>query len=308
MAKRLLIPRQLRVSAVQIETKVLDLVRVYRVRSERVRTLLLDMGLDPRTRAEYSATLAKINLEIDALNKTARSWSQDALTDAYLRGQGMTGEIILRQTGTDALAWNAALPHRAAIDALWQDTAATLLNANESMRQKAVATIRRTQLATVQELLIRRSIGEGLERGLLRRDVSDEILRGLLKDLDDGKIVRIKGRNYQADKYSDLVARTMTKAAVVQGNINQGAQYGVDLYYVTQHTHPVGTSDPCDQYAGRTFSISGKDPDFPKLRERPPFHPNCKHTLVGRIKQTLKDRGTLGKAIERSNEPVEVAA
>ena len=35
----------------------------------------------------------------------------------------------------------------------------------------------------------------------------------------------------------------------------------------------------CHKYHGKTYSLSGRHPDYPKLVKAPPFHPNCEHYL-----------------------------
>ena len=72
--------------------------------------------------------------------------------------------------------------------------------------------------------------------------------------------------------------------------MNTSLQYGNDLVQVSVHAMNEPPGDICYQYQGRVFSISGNDPNFPQLTDRPPFHPNCEHVLLPVDKETLQSR------------------
>lgn len=70
--------------------------------------------------------------------------------------------------------------------------------------------------------------------------------------------------------------------------INTALDVGADLVQVSSHN----TDTPlCQEFEGKIYSISGKDPDFPALEEIPPFHPNCLHSLTVVFREVLERRG-----------------
>lgn len=84
------------------------------------------------------------------------------------------------------------------------------------------------------------------------------------------------GRHWSLSNYASMAIQTTSREAASQGTIFTMHEMGQDLVEVSHHPHPV---DVCTPYDGKTFSISGKDKEFPRLDRIPPFHPRCKHVL-----------------------------
>ena len=87
--------------------------------------------------------------------------------------------------------------------------------------------------------------------------------------------------------------------AMTAGTLNTGVQVGADLVQVSAHMHP--QIDPCTPHQGKVYSISGTSDVFPKLTERPPYHPNCKHVLTFVTEKHLARKGQLEALREISN-------
>lgn len=98
----------------------------------------------------------------------------------------------------------------------------------------------------------------------------------------EGEIPEVKGFTDRAGKrwdlstYARMCARTTAAEARSEATVNTLIDRGIDLVQVSRHEHP---NDVCDRFEGRVYSISGGHPRYTKLRERPPFHPNCRHVL-----------------------------
>ena len=98
----------------------------------------------------------------------------------------------------------------------------------------------------------------------------------------DGEIPEVKGftdrsgRRWDLSVYARMCARTIAAQAMSEATINRLLDEDADLVQVSSHPHP---EDACSPYEGRVYSISGKSGRYPKLREMPPFHPNCRHRL-----------------------------
>lgn len=84
------------------------------------------------------------------------------------------------------------------------------------------------------------------------------------------------GRRWDLSVYARMCARTTAAEAASEATINRVLDVGGDLVRVSKHPHP---RDACSPFEGRVFSISGQSDVFPRLREVPPFHPNCVHRL-----------------------------
>jgi hypothetical protein len=84
------------------------------------------------------------------------------------------------------------------------------------------------------------------------------------------------GRRWDLANYARMCARTTAAEARTEAVVNRLQDEGLDLVRVSKHPHP---HDVCSKYEGRVYSISGVSAVYPRLKERPPFHPNCKHVL-----------------------------
>jgi SPP1 gp7 family putative phage head morphogenesis protein len=144
-------------------------------------------------------------------------------------------------------------------------------------------------------------IAEGLIEGQARRTISDTILKAMRRNLEDGRFIVINGRNYKPENYARLLARTRTREASSKATVNTSFRYGVDLVQWDSHAE---ICEYCAQFAGRVYSISGMDGDFPFLKEQPPLHPNCKCVIVPVTREALDDRGYLDAIIKLSNNPL----
>lgn len=85
------------------------------------------------------------------------------------------------------------------------------------------------------------------------------------------------GRDWNMKSYTEMVARTTTMEAHLEGTKNRILEHGYDLVKIT--THP-GSCEKCLPYEGKVLSLSGKTPGYPTLAEAKAkglFHPRCKH-------------------------------
>lgn len=123
---------------------------------------------------------------------------------------------------------------------------------------------------------IRAKIAEGRLTGASVREITKEVKeiigkQGFTVLLDRG------GKQWSLKNYSDMLARTHLIKANNEAIINRGLEFEIDIVEVSAH----GATDAiCAPLEGKIFSISGKSPNFPKLEQTPPFHPNCKHRLL----------------------------
>jgi len=125
-----------------------------------------------------------------------------------------------------------------------------------------------------------KAIDKGLSRGVMSRRIRDLIQHRLA----DSQLIEINDRYYRIDKYAKLVARTEMRFSQSDATVNTCNQYGNDLVQVSDHGT---TTEICEEFEGETYSISGKDPDYPMLIAWPPFHPNCKHFLTPTSREAI---------------------
>jgi hypothetical protein len=93
------------------------------------------------------------------------------------------------------------------------------------------------------------------------------------------------GRQWALQDYADMVVRTTTREAVVQGAISRMAGHGITLARVTRHA---SSCPVCKPWEGRLVTLDGETTDYEGEAVAdlsalpnggPPFHPRCRHTI-----------------------------
>lgn len=103
------------------------------------------------------------------------------------------------------------------------------------------------------------------------------VLRRKLERAGITGFVDSAGRKWKLSTYADMVIRTTTSEAQNRAVANSVLGRGLDLVRVDEHKHP---NDVCSPYDGKVFSLTGRTPGYPVLEIIPPFHPNCKHSIL----------------------------
>jgi hypothetical protein len=104
----------------------------------------------------------------------------------------------------------------------------------------------------------------------------DELTRTYEKEGITGFVDKAH-RKWNLSTYSNMVIRTTTGEAQNRAVANTVLGRGLDLVRVDEHPHE---PDICTPYQGRVFSLSGTTPGYPPLDRIPPFHPNCRCSIL----------------------------
>ncbi len=127
------------------------------------------------------------------------------------------------------------------------------------------------------KLQARNRIAQGRLEGAAIRDIKKEVKKTFA---DQGFTVLLDrgGREWTLDRYSEMLTRTQILNANNEGVVNRASDFGVDIVQVDSH----GAQDSlCSDQEGKLYSISGTSDKYPPLgNNSPPFHPNCRHTLL----------------------------
>jgi len=87
------------------------------------------------------------------------------------------------------------------------------------------------------------------------------------------------GRNWNMRSYAQMVARTTTQQAHIEGTLNRLSELDQDLIIVSRH---IGACPLCAPWEGKILSISGKTKGYPTFEEAKAaglMHPNCRHAV-----------------------------
>jgi hypothetical protein len=267
-------------------TKIGLLRDIYENAQSRISKQLSHVDLTETTRWRSNEILTQIRQIIRGLNGDIRDWTGKHIPYGYERGFDIAAERLKILGVTNKADYTAQI-HTSSVNILIDQTARDMLLANQSIRKNVEIFILRTQQKIINDNKISKMIAEGLVEGRSRRSISDTILSDLKDKLGNEEFIKINGKNYQPKKYAELVARTRMREATTKGIISTSLQYGNDLVQWSVHGD---ACDECRQFLGRVYSISGGDPDFPKLEQEPPVHPHCACIVVPATKEFLQER------------------
>ena len=116
--------------------------------------------------------------------------------------------------------------------------------------------------------------------GDTRRQVSRQLAEQLIREgvaAASAGLIDTGGRRWALDHYAAMVARTTTREVMTAATANRMTETGLDLVAISSHPHK---ADPCSPFDGKTFSLSGTSTRYPRLEQRPPFHPFCRHVIL----------------------------
>lgn len=254
-----------------LKYQVDELIKLYRNVQIGLSIKLRDVNLTSFQQYRAEQILKQVNEIITVLDRKVYKWAEKNIPIAYTQGIDLAAERLRALKVTRFVAYDAQV-HTSAINILINDVASEMLITNTGMRKNIQRYLLQTQQQVLQEKEISSMIAEGLIGGETRREVSGKLLDEFRKKMNDKQFIVINGRNYRPDSYATLIARTRTVEASSQAILNTSLRYGVDLVQWDSHSE---VCEYCQQFSGRVFSISGTDKDFPKLKEKPPLHPNC---------------------------------
>lgn len=254
----------------------------------------------------------KLRKEFEALRVITFDWSTKNIPAVYIKNVQEQVKAIkaiklrppVRENFTTIKKRNV---NRTAISTLLKDFNNSWLIVMDQSEKFMLRTFNMTQNILIGEKVIDRAIDRGFFKKGSSYGVQKELQKEFMKKLLDDKYVTVINKNgkpmhFKIDTYSEMVANSKLREAQTVSTINTGAEFGTDLVQVSAHN----TETPFDaKFEGKTYSVSGNDPDFPKATFLPPFHPNCKHSISVVFKETLERRG-IQKYIDYSKGITEV--
>jgi hypothetical protein len=270
--------------------KTEKLIQMYSEASNHLMELIQALGDSP-TKALKEQLLRQVQRVIANLTDDAAQLSKRIIEESY----GAGSEAAIQQLNAQGVAKEIIEPtlktviHVRAIQELVDETFYRILEASEHMTEDAKERI--------EEAIFRanrRSLIEGVSRKQATKDAIAELNeRGIT-----GMVAK-NGARIPAEKYLANVIQYHQRKAHVEGVLNRLVENKNDLVYINR----VGiTCDHCAKYQGRVYSISGNDPRFPRLEQRPPYHGHCVHSASAWVEE-FQDEMDVKKAIRDSNKP-----
>jgi len=283
-----------------LQERIIALREIYRSAQIKLLRQIKAGELTEFGAARANAILAEVKTIVTGLNRDVYRWAKASMPDAYEQGIDLAAERLKALNVVRHVSYDAGI-HTSAVNVLVNDVALDMVSTNIGIEKFFNRFIRQTQQKLIEDAEISKQIAQGVIEGQARRTVSDELLKSLREKMGDQKFIAINGRNYRPDKYAELVARTRTREATTQGTINTSLRYGITLVQVDVHSN---ACEKCQTHSGRVYSLTGGDPNFPELKEQPPYHPSCLCVLSPVTFQHLERSGVLDETIKLSQSPL----
>lgn len=257
--------------------------------------------------SERRLQLAAVVAALDQLGARVDPLAREAVQRAYDEGAANARAAIGAQVSTSPVASSTFNGVRVeAIDQL-QRAAVERLDASRRTVGRRVEDFyaRAGRRAAVRALLGADGSPAEAARSLARDISRDPEYRRLLKKGVTG-FVDSANRAWSLDTYSEMVVRTTTREAVVQGQVQAMADAGVNLARISQHASSCAI---CRPFEGRLVSLDGSTTEFQGQSVAdtsiglPPYHPNCRHTIEPVVTEFESLRNAAGSAIARNLAP-----
>jgi len=301
-------PEEKEIIDAQFEQDVLALVVAWKAAEEALTRLATDpqlialsAGLD-----DAAADLRRIELmraadrELNRMIVATDTWGQRVMASEVYAGTTSALKEIAEQGASTTLIGALGGANTRSISVLVQELRDDARSVADSSRRVLRRHLRSTQQEIVSEAAINATLLAGEVAGRDVRQRAAAVATLFSTKAANGQFVQINGRFFKPSTYGDIIARTRMIEASVQGQINATVASGFDLVRVSDH----GKTDKfCDPFAGKVYSLSGDHSRFPPLKERPPFHPRCRHILTPFIEE-FKTPDELAYAIARTEDRV----
>lgn len=247
------------------EAEATRLVQFYET-AEREILDRLNRALLRGNKTEY-LTMMKENIEaiLNQLRAGNRTWCTEAIPRVYSQGL----------FSADAMLKDADVSMKAGFGAIHQQAAQVLAeNTFESLDRVAQLIGRRTE-GIYRDLAL-----ENIRGSVAGYDTWKQVAKNYREQLAERGVTGFQdaaGRNRSMRSYAEMVARTSTMEAHLQGTANRLLEQGHDLVKVSTHS---GACELCQPWQGEVLSLTGKTPGYPTIQEARAaglFHPNCLH-------------------------------
>ena len=213
--------------------------------------------------------LKQMRQNIDAILRQLREgnkeWCMQAIPSVYSEGM-KNADVMLKDIGAAVTAGFGAI-HQQAAQVLAENTFQRL--------EDVVQVIGRQVNDIYRELAL-----ENVRGTVVGYDTWKQVANRYREQLAERGVTGFKdrsGRMWNMRTYTEMVARTTTMEAHLQGTANRLVEQGHDLVKVSTHR---GACPLCEPWQGEILSITGKTKGYPTLEEAKAaglFHPNCRH-------------------------------
>ena len=241
------------------------LIRFY----EQAEREILDQLNRALLRGNKTEYLVQMKRNIDAilqqLREGNRTWCSEAIPRVYSMGMH-TADTLLLDSGVSLMEGFGAIHQQAA----------QVLAENAYQRLEDIMQVIGRQVNGIYRDLAL----ENVRGSVVGYDTWKQTAKRYREQLAERGVTGFKdrsGKMWNMRTYTEMVARTTTAEAHLQGTANRLVEQGHDLVKVSTHR---GACELCQPWQGKILSITGKTKGYPTLEEAKAaklFHPRCRH-------------------------------
>lgn len=247
------------------EEEAARLIRLYAIAEAEIINEI-NKALLKGNKIEYLQTMLRnVQQILYELRQGSRQWSEEAIPDVYQKSVDFIDEQVAQVETKAAIGFGAI--HQQAVQILaenayqrFEDVAQVIgRQANDIYRQIALESIR----GSVVGYQTWKQVANNIRDRLAEHGVTG------FKDKT--------GRQWNMRTYAEMVARTTTMQAHLEGTANRLLEHGRDLVKVSNHKNEC---EKCRPWEGKILSLTGKTEGYPTVAEAKAkglFHPRCRH-------------------------------
>ena len=247
------------------------IVKLFREEMDRINLLYLKA-----VRQNDFTKANKLLWKLKTLVKTlvAEYWerAEAKIPKEYLKGAGYIQWITisdnLSQSEVEWMLWELGPIHIEAVNALLDNSKNYVRSSLDWVERQALSMLTEFHQAQIREQLA---------KWVISGESSFVMNQRIKVYLMDNEITTFKdrwGKTWTMDRYIDMLVRTETSIANVQGTINRALELWITKFRIVEHP------DCCKECA----EMNGDIVDIRDWTvELPPFHPNCRGYIVAVI-------------------------
>ena len=240
------------------------LVRLYSG-AEKDILALMNKGFMKNDPQYMRQVLERVRQIVAKLTGKAYEWTERSLADVYDEAVNSATAMIGEKPAIAVAGFGAV--HEQAVKVLADNTKMRLADVGTVIGRRVEGIYRDYALEAVRGSVVGYQTWQQSARKY-RDQLSDQGITGFTDK---------NGRPWNMTTYAEMVARTTTMEAHLQGTTNRLLELGQDLVKVSTHN---GACPKCQPWQGKILSLTGKSDGYKTLEEAKSsglFHPNCRH-------------------------------
>ena len=256
----------------------LQLIKLFREELTRINVLYLQ-AINSDNMSKADALLKKLGRIAKTLENEYWERATKRIPQEYLLGSKYIDDTLTKEASFLAINKATAKELKKMVAELWEvhvDAVNALLNNSKNYVKASLDGMERQALTMLNELQ-QEKVREKLARATITGDSLQEMKTKIAKYFQSNGITGFKDRSgklWSLDRYVDMLTRTETSIANIQGTINRAIQLWITKFRVVEQAD---CCELCSEYNWEVVDVTDWTVDLP------PYHPNCRGYIIAVI-------------------------